>query len=924
MLKLIYKDMFDHENGLQFQNTIKEAQEKNKVVNCVSPYVIDTVYRLLYTAPYTNELMMKEVLEKLRRCDQAMATQSEKLLFSDSVLRWLYTIYQLMNCRLLRFFKYYAHASHLIHHLRHSLVHIKHPQLYRSLECFALCLMNVQHEVEFLQALLNPEYHGVPLNQVTTFGRDPKQPVNYCKPSHPWFECEMLTRNAVMVISRIILMRGLGDASHLSPSDFLESLSTTPAHWSPGTLRYFPALIRQYYNAIKTRPLAFPSYHAIRADLQNAASTRNVSINNTLLNPDSSIDDVNVLVNYYSQPDNQSTFLCVLWEAFKISAVVNREPNLLHILSLARRILIGFPFSRMASYTATLVDYIISEVEDLQSGVELTKQTKDLLDDFTWKYQLIRYEHILYALTRGEHDLRTDSPRCDLIRYIILESSPFVERLNEWHSLNFLGRYWTDIDHQAKQNAYLKRFPEFFEYEGHLARMGVAIQPPTSLPLPAYYENGMVRLLPILEFSLGRIIEAERRDLLIDICDRMGILFRLHQVPLTTLMNTLFIYFDSSTIHDSKTMRSMILSLLDISQQGFSPEFEMFVNNKVNDETHIDDGYMLRLMERVTRVISHQLDPPIKPSLPETHYREIPNPVLLCLTETVVELLTWWCLSRESDPASKLPSDRPIPTTESEFQSEGKGRQIRGEAWRLGQRWLQLVLHPQDLVSKWTCKPVSYLHATGLLANVLPADLMVFPYVRHLAKVVQEDEILNVNSGPKVFFSFVNLSKSHYKPGRRAASTVFAGSQAFDSFDRNFARGTTNVPNSYLVVFHSVMHYGDIGAFTELANTIHDVMTKKKLKTDIQLLYLCASVGPIMYRLAAHKDLLVQILLDIFYVLDQILPNIRIDKETSTDAIEQVVDFFYFVKDKFDPGQALWSRVSLLFYVSYCFEYQVL
>ncbi|KAJ1669975.1 hypothetical protein EV182_008490, partial [Spiromyces aspiralis] len=218
-------------------------------------------------------LMMKEVLEKLRRCDQAMATQAENLLFSDPVNRWLYTVYQLMNCRLLRFFKYYAHASHLIHHLRHSLVHIKHPQLYRSLECFALCLMNLQHEVEFLQALLNPEYHGIPLDQAPLpTSRNPKLPVKYCKPKDPWFECDMLSRNAVMVITRIILMRGLGDVNQLSPADFLESLSSAAMHWSPASLRYFPPCIRQYYNSVKDRLLAYPSYQAIRSDIMSAVA----------------------------------------------------------------------------------------------------------------------------------------------------------------------------------------------------------------------------------------------------------------------------------------------------------------------------------------------------------------------------------------------------------------------------------------------------------------------------------------------------------------------------------------------------------------------------------------------------------------------------------------------------------------------------
>ncbi|KAJ1677122.1 hypothetical protein EV182_006828, partial [Spiromyces aspiralis] len=334
------------------------------------------------------------------------------------------------------------------------------------------------------------------------------------------------------------------------------------------------------------------------------AETTNVSFNSALINPDAKLEDLTMVVSYYSQPDNQSTFLCVLWEAFK-TPIVKQEKYLLHALTVARRILLNFPFAHMANYTSTLIDYIISEFEggngDSPVATKVDGVTKALLDDFAWKYQIIRHEHILYSLTRGEHDLRMDDIRVDLIRYIILESPPFVDRLNEWHSLNFLGRYWTDHDHQAKQDAFLGKFPESFEYEAYLVAKNVPLQPPRSLSLPAYYENGMGRLLPVLEFSLGKLIEGERRDHLVDICDRMGILFRLHQVPLTTLMNTLFVYFDSPTIHDARTMRSMILSLLDMTQQGFTPQFEQFVFNKVNDESHIDESYIIRILERVTR-----------------------------------------------------------------------------------------------------------------------------------------------------------------------------------------------------------------------------------------------------------------------------------------------------------------------------------
>ncbi|KAJ2907632.1 hypothetical protein GGI21_003694, partial [Coemansia aciculifera] len=261
LLQLVYKMMMAHEMGPQFQVDGRPPAARDGIT-CVSPHVVDTVYRLLYNAPYSNELMMKEVLEKLRRCDEAMVRGGVARL-SAPTLRWLYTVYQLMNCRLLRFFKYYAHASHLVHHLRHSLVHVTHRQLYGSLECFALCLVNLQHDVGFLQALLDPGYHGVSLEPVrqAAAASTARLLVRYSKPDVAWFACAMLARNAALVIARIVAMRGLGDAPGLVLDDCLASLAPQPLSWAPAVLRFLPRAVRAYYlrtAADSNDPMAVP------------------------------------------------------------------------------------------------------------------------------------------------------------------------------------------------------------------------------------------------------------------------------------------------------------------------------------------------------------------------------------------------------------------------------------------------------------------------------------------------------------------------------------------------------------------------------------------------------------------------------------------------------------------------------------------
>ncbi|KAJ2444295.1 hypothetical protein GGF42_006349, partial [Coemansia sp. RSA 2424] len=90
LLQLVYKMMLAHELGPQFQVDGRPAAARDGIT-CVSPHVVDTVYRLLYNAPYSNELMMKEVLEKLRRCDEAMVRGGVARLAAPT-LRWLHTV----------------------------------------------------------------------------------------------------------------------------------------------------------------------------------------------------------------------------------------------------------------------------------------------------------------------------------------------------------------------------------------------------------------------------------------------------------------------------------------------------------------------------------------------------------------------------------------------------------------------------------------------------------------------------------------------------------------------------------------------------------------------------------------------------------------------------------------------------------------
>ncbi|KAJ1933988.1 hypothetical protein FBU59_005839, partial [Linderina macrospora] len=341
---------------------------------------------------------------------------------------------------------------------------------------------------------------------------------------------------------------------------------------------------------------------------------------------------------------------------------------------------------------------------------------------------------------------------------------------------------------------------------------------------------------------------------------------------------------------------------------SFSPEFESFVRASADASAEpVARPYVERVLDRIAKAITRHLEKPPNDGLPEIHYREIPNPILLVLTESVVELLTWWCLHCAEHPVTLAD---PTPSTEPEFRREEHARAQRAAAWPLAQLWFDIVM---DRDHQGPCAGASYIHSTGVLVNVMPDELMAFPYVRKLADIVLAEPLLKTVSGPKQYFSFVAFSRDSFRAAsaQHRTDNSFAATPVFNSFELNRNRNMANAPNTYLTLLHSILHYGGIGTFGTLASTIHSLAAGGQLCTDTQLLYLCATVGPILYRLVDHDALYVQILGDLVAIMAQVCPRISVlDINTSTEAIEQVMDFFCFVKDQFDPGRAAWRRIA--------------
>jgi hypothetical protein len=94
--------------------------------------------------------MIKEIFDKLRRCDKliklkrhdpnpsAMQTNANDIPLPDQTMRWMHTVLQLINYRFIRLLKYSPLSAGMFHYVRYSISYLEHRQVYQVLESFVL------------------------------------------------------------------------------------------------------------------------------------------------------------------------------------------------------------------------------------------------------------------------------------------------------------------------------------------------------------------------------------------------------------------------------------------------------------------------------------------------------------------------------------------------------------------------------------------------------------------------------------------------------------------------------------------------------------------------------------------------------------------------------------------------------------------
>ncbi|KAL0075593.1 mediator complex subunit 23-domain-containing protein [Phycomyces blakesleeanus] len=867
LLQVIYKMMLDSDSGPRYQ------ANATLPITCVPPHVLDVVYKLLYSAPCSAELMIKEIFDKLRRCDKLIRMKSTSdssfsaiAPFPDQTMRWLHTMSQLMNYRFIRFLKYpfYYYCittkTRLLHYIRYSISYLEHRQVYQVLESLAANVMRMQVDVKVLRSLDDP-------------GRE--KPI--------WFgESEMLARTMVATICRLIKTRGQADIKTDQIHRVLSSLYEYRIEWSPESLHYFPDAVKSFYipgplspnQSIPLRPAIYPGM------LQQLLSS-NKAYTSYLLQ--GAVEHERALLQYFSLVENHSNLLCIIW----ILSVMRKSTDNLH-MPLVRKLLLTIPPARMATSVIDLVDFILSTDNNTNSDMFYM-----LLNNMIWKHQWINFNHVIFALVKGSGSPERNSRAFRYVRHLLLESPEFIKRIAKWDSLRFSPRNWTEEDYHKKLMQYLNEFPEYYEFEAfamnHYEQTQPSLDPPLQTPMPIYLTNVISDFVSTLEVLISRLIEHAQTELLADILDKYGHLAYYHQYPLSFVCNLFLYYSSSNTLRDPR-IRKRILCLLDYDQYDIAPEAITYSHNSNMDGSIFKASYFERVIYKLAGNLTPQkCAPREKASLPERHFREIGSPAVMGIYIATLEIML-------------------TPISPAIITKYILDMALLRESHHVG-------------VSALT------IHAIGLLISSLPSDEFVHPIWKELNNLIMTDPYLlevsepcrlircgvpKRNNGRYVMSqSLPDLTTTAILKDSMSArlrkAMVFP--YIFNDYTFNLHNYSTNAPNSFLTLFHSILHYSSLDAFSVFLEYMRDLRLSGKLGTDVQLLYICALIGPALHRIEKLENTDADFLVELMHMVEQVTARMDMKDGWSTQALEQVFDFLHHIRTRFVKSAELTSQI---------------
>ncbi|CAG8556083.1 7213_t:CDS:10 [Paraglomus occultum] len=818
---LIGKMSFDEKGPTSFSDSPQKEH------NSVSPYVLDALFKMLYSAPWSLSQIIIIIFERLKKYDKALKVKAEDgPALPEQSLRWTHTILELFNYRLLRFFKQFTKTPDLLNFVKYSLSHLNHRQTFRGVEMFAIHSMMLQVDVKFIRSI------GEAIREKSIL----------------FTESEMLARILIMTIARIVKFRGTSDLQADLLSKVLTNIYPSSLEWSPAVFNLFPEPVKQILESQQAGNAFPPDNSAVLAAIHAAIQEE------TLLNlvKDEILNEKQeaALKERYSDPESQKIFLCAIWTVL----MHYKKQNPL------RSTLLQFAPSRMATYTAGLIDHIVSVSTPQWKVLECA-----LLAELIWKYQILAFEHVIYALICHQREETKREIATGFLNCLLFEPEGFSQRVARFMELGFCPRYWVEDDFHGKLMQYLEDYPEFYEYEAFAmdgyANTNTPLNPPPDIQMPIYYSNVIFRTLPIFDILIGNMIAFGNTELL-RFLDEYGKLYRYHQTPLTFVRDLFCYYYPTSTIRDPNVCRRLV-KLLDFDDYNIAPELLEYVNNESVGAEIFDENYFDKVFRKLAdNMLPQKCAPKTKSHFPERHFREISNPMVLALYIACVEVL-----ATPVEPVDVVRMALNIIL-------------VRG--------------------TKNVAVPPIIIHAVALLLSFLPQDEFVIPMLTEIVNVVKTDAHLrepsavctlpsNTQSDKSASFFAMDPPNPFLEPPSPQAVKTIMFPYIFKDYTSNYHNFGTNAPNTLLTLAHSIIHYSNNDIVERFFGSM--LIFRDEIKTDVQVLYLCALMGPVLHRLEKNVVIMKEYIIHLMQLLHDVTSTMRLEENVSTLALEQIYDF---------------------------------
>eukprot|EP01119_Soliformovum_irregulare_P026240 TRINITY_DN9971_c0_g1_i4.p1 TRINITY_DN9971_c0_g1~~TRINITY_DN9971_c0_g1_i4.p1 ORF type:complete len:1004 (-),score=299.72 TRINITY_DN9971_c0_g1_i4:46-2610(-) len=547
-----------------------------------NPALVETYARLLYISPGSRN---------------KYKLQSQLHVHNTESPAKLHTLLEILNFRLLRYFKFHSSTKELFLDLFGCLMRTTSHQLWHSLQNFLIKIcLNLKYMLKFSKA-----------TDTVDFG------------------C-VLNRLVIVSLAKTLRTRGISDYAQVRDlRKILNRLYTvTPHQWSANTLKYFPSEFVEFYNQVQVPPQVITRDTVIlefKANQQYFAALDRSG--EAFLN------------QYKMNPQSRPLFLCVVW-------LITLEHKKTDGLATAQQILYAFPPQELTQYIYMFTDFLLEE-SPIQGAsprsamgpgfvpqvatTEIIREVGSLLASFVWTYHLIDFETLILALL----DKDADPNSYPLIEYLLISDNQFSQRVEGFCSLNLNKEHWREENYYKKHRDYEQKFPEF-------------VAGPGFPKLPSYYGNVCLRFLPIFDIMVGRLIENEKTELLLKLISKYFKLYSYHENPANFVADLLYYYFESPIFQQSDT-KMRLLKLLESSSITFSSVFTQYFSTK--NISVFSNQYYKHVIARLATGISTTYN-----SLPSTHannqqkpsqifhvFNEFSTTTSRTITSVVLELL---------------------------------------------------------------------------------------------------------------------------------------------------------------------------------------------------------------------------------------------------------------------------------------------